>query len=780
MLLAPQLTFKGQTVTVSVRWRGGGSVTTRWERLSAEGGPWKGKDGADGGPATRRGGGCGCGAAAAVIRAGGGVQRGGAAERGRKQRARAKDRAKAAREKAHRRAWSVAGIAIEAPVDRHGNPKVDPAPDPGGRKRLQTTPAATVFAQSWLQRGDDGSDDGSSSSSEDEAPKPLPLPSGLGEGDEERDSASWVWQPERALPPEPDSAKQVAPIRELPTEARRDSAGAAIARRNSLLLRLAAERALELEAEAAREEAARRAKELVPVRVTTRTWVLPRARFCDAGVYRCLVTNAFGSAWSQPFVLAVDAPATVRSKPPAKLSVYASESLTLRVATDGTPPLTHMWEKDCLPFACTLHASELRLDCVSKADAGRYRCVVSNEFGIARSAECTVSVEAWAVPKMRLRAASFSPRKMTRALALPGGLAVLPPTSFSPRKMTRALALPGGLAVLPPGGQSGGDVPGSKLAGLRIDPDAPPVGASAGAPSGGSWMSPGRDTVSKTASGTSSKTGSRRTPSPAKRRRSLAPHATSALLPLLPVKATRTRQVVVALGEGVAAVQGGLRRLGVGISRRDQLVGGDPGGSQKELQLQQEQHRMHGAPSGVWVRTHAQALAIAGDSAAPAPGSRSTPSPRRALLPAATGGGSAPTPGSRAPLARKGVLPVPYAMAAPQEERSVVPGGANAADGPGGSGRPLEHVEKAMARDERECYDWKDDTARAARTRKPAAIAGGRSVPGARAQDGGRSATAVQCSCCSRGRVGIARRLVSKLRCCNMATRCDSVAAPQC
>ena len=65
---------------------------------------------------------------------------------------------------------------------------------------------------------------------------------------------------------------------------------------------------------------------------------LSDVHFCQSGSYSVLVTNAFGSAVSQPAVLAVSAPLAVSSAPGITLSGNVGDSLNLEYCDSLTPP----------------------------------------------------------------------------------------------------------------------------------------------------------------------------------------------------------------------------------------------------------------------------------------------------------------------------------------------------------------------------------------------------------------------------------------------------------
>ncbi|XP_073426230.1 basement membrane-specific heparan sulfate proteoglycan core protein isoform X4 [Dendrobates tinctorius] len=109
--------------------------------------------------------------------------------------------------------------------------------------------------------------------------------------------------------------------------------------------------------------------------------VIPRVAQQDSGQYICNASNADGH--SEVFItLDVENPPYATTLPD-ELSVSVGEPIRLQCLAHGTPPLKFQWSKvnGSVPRSAELPDGVLLIGRAAAADAGTYRCVVSNKVG---------------------------------------------------------------------------------------------------------------------------------------------------------------------------------------------------------------------------------------------------------------------------------------------------------------------------------------------------------------------------------------------------------------
>jgi hypothetical protein len=116
----------------------------------------------------------------------------------------------------------------------------------------------------------------------------------------------------------------------------------------------------------------------------------------DAGNYQVVVSNSHGSATSSNATLTVLFPPGIVASP-ANQRMLEGHSTTFSVTVAGTEPLFYQWQKEGLDLSESERLSgvtnaSLTISNLQFSDAGAYRAVVSNAYGVATSAAATLSV----------------------------------------------------------------------------------------------------------------------------------------------------------------------------------------------------------------------------------------------------------------------------------------------------------------------------------------------------------------------------------------------------
>ena len=121
---------------------------------------------------------------------------------------------------------------------------------------------------------------------------------------------------------------------------------------------------------------------------TTATMTIASTALSDSGLYRCVVTNAYGSTPSNTAKLTVLSGAPAITVNPKDTIVVASTQARMSVTATGLPTLSYQWYKNTVS-AGTLVAGQtaatLTIANAQLSDAGNYLCVVTNTYGNATS-----------------------------------------------------------------------------------------------------------------------------------------------------------------------------------------------------------------------------------------------------------------------------------------------------------------------------------------------------------------------------------------------------------
>jgi len=101
-------------------------------------------------------------------------------------------------------------------------------------------------------------------------------------------------------------------------------------------------------------------------------------------------TLVFSMADGFTVTAGADMPPSITQHPQSQ-TVPPGGSVTFTVAASGTEPLSYQWQKDAGDISGAT-ATSYTIDPVAEADAGNYRCVVTNDYGTATSDEAVLTV----------------------------------------------------------------------------------------------------------------------------------------------------------------------------------------------------------------------------------------------------------------------------------------------------------------------------------------------------------------------------------------------------
>jgi hypothetical protein len=129
---------------------------------------------------------------------------------------------------------------------------------------------------------------------------------------------------------------------------------------------------------------------------TSATLTIANVSSSDGTSYRCIITNAAGSATSSMVPLAVIVPPSITAQPGMQTVNYGANAV-FNVGVSGTAPMTYVWSKNGTPLAnggniAGASSASLTVGNVTFADAGSFSCVISNSAGTATSANGVMSV----------------------------------------------------------------------------------------------------------------------------------------------------------------------------------------------------------------------------------------------------------------------------------------------------------------------------------------------------------------------------------------------------
>ena len=113
---------------------------------------------------------------------------------------------------------------------------------------------------------------------------------------------------------------------------------------------------------------------------TNRSLALANVQTTSAGNYSVVVSSSAGSVTSSNAALAVINQSPILTSVPANQAAWAGSAVTFRVSATGSLPLSYQWQLNATDLVNQTNAA-LALNNVQPANAGVYRCLVSNPYG---------------------------------------------------------------------------------------------------------------------------------------------------------------------------------------------------------------------------------------------------------------------------------------------------------------------------------------------------------------------------------------------------------------
>lgn len=122
------------------------------------------------------------------------------------------------------------------------------------------------------------------------------------------------------------------------------------------------------------------------------TYTISSATLADNGArFRCVVSNASGTATSLEATLTVTAPPSITAEP-SNQNVTEGQPATFQIGAGGSTPLSYQWQRNTVSISGANSPSYTISTATSTDNGARFRCVVSNAFGAATSLEATLTV----------------------------------------------------------------------------------------------------------------------------------------------------------------------------------------------------------------------------------------------------------------------------------------------------------------------------------------------------------------------------------------------------
>jgi glucose/arabinose dehydrogenase len=127
---------------------------------------------------------------------------------------------------------------------------------------------------------------------------------------------------------------------------------------------------------------------------TASSYMIASTALPDNGAkFRCVVSNAFGSATSNEATLTVTAPPSITSQP-SNQTAAQGQPATFMVAATGSTPLSYQWQRNQVNISGANASSYMIASTALPDNGAKFRCVVTNAFGNATSNEAMLTVTA--------------------------------------------------------------------------------------------------------------------------------------------------------------------------------------------------------------------------------------------------------------------------------------------------------------------------------------------------------------------------------------------------
>jgi pectate lyase len=127
---------------------------------------------------------------------------------------------------------------------------------------------------------------------------------------------------------------------------------------------------------------------------TNSSLVIANAQAGNVGGYYAIVANPAGAGTSATATLGVGNVAPTITSQPQDVTVVAGGNATFKVVANGTAPLTYQWYLNTNSLLGGATNAQFTLSAVTTNSAGKYRVIVSNNFGSAGSTNATLTVDA--------------------------------------------------------------------------------------------------------------------------------------------------------------------------------------------------------------------------------------------------------------------------------------------------------------------------------------------------------------------------------------------------